>query len=460
MASVPGARDPRTMTQHRTGLILTLLIGLGAVAAGTPDATAAAPPTPSASPVVAVLDRSAHPLRTVEPGGDTGDLRPLDRMIGGATVVGLGEATHSSHDFFALKDRVFRHLVEKKGFRTFALEGAWSTGLRLNDYVLYGKGDPRRIFREEFQRDYLWWNNTDYLRLVEWMRAYNVRHPGDPVRFMGDDIGWAGPELYDSITAQVAHAHPELSTRLAELYRGLRPTVPAGTYIQQYLDKPYAERQEMAERTGRALELLKRQAPGKDRAAYDWAVQNAAVVDQVARQYDFDFDRPAQIAAAMRYRDETMAANVVWWQRHTGTEVLLSAHDAHIGYVPSDPVNYPKMQGAFLHDSLGSGYVNVGLTFDRGSFNATGPDDAIHRWALGPAGPGSNERTLDQVRFTDYLVDLRTVGSPARAWLDKARPTRSIGTAYPEDPEDIALARSYDVLVHLHRVTAARLRDR
>ncbi|MFF1295767.1 MULTISPECIES: hypothetical protein [unclassified Streptomyces] len=43
-------------------------------------------------------------------------------MIGDARVVGLGEATHSSHDFFALKDRVFRHLVEEKGFRTFALE--------------------------------------------------------------------------------------------------------------------------------------------------------------------------------------------------------------------------------------------------------------------------------------------------------------------------------------------------
>jgi erythromycin esterase len=162
----------------------------------------------------------------------------------------------------------------------------------------------------------------------------------------------------------------------------------------------------------------------------------------------------------MRYRDETMAANVVWWQRHTGTKVLLSAHDAHIGYVPSDPANYPKMQGAFLRGTLGSRYRSVGLTFDRGSFNATGPDDAIHRWTLGPAGAGSNEQTLDQVRFTDYLVDLRSVGSPARAWLAEARPTRSIGTDYPEDLRTIALARSYDVLIHLHSVTAARLRDR
>ncbi|MCX5329553.1 erythromycin esterase family protein [Streptomyces sp. NBC_00140] len=430
----------------RIGTLLTLLIAL---AAGTP---AAATPTRT---VVDTLDRAAHPLRTVEPGGDTRDLRALDPMIGDARVVGLGEATHSSHDFFALKDRVFRHLVQEKGFRTFALEAPWSTGLRLNDYVLHGKGDVRRIMREEFQRDYLWWNNTDYLRLLEWMRAYNVRHPDDPVRFLGDDLAWTGPELYDSVADAVATAHPESSARLAELYRGLRPTTRTGAYIEQYLAKPYAERKDMARRTGEALELVEK--AGVD----DLSLRNAIAIDRTARQYAFDFEDPAQLAAAMRYRDEAMADNVVWWQRHTGTRVLLSAHNNHIGYVPDDPAHYPKVQGAFLRDSLGSRYVNIGLTFDSGSFNATGQEDeTVRRWTLGPAGPGSNERTLDRVRHRDYVLDMRSVGSPARAWLLGARPTRSIGTAYPDGPDDTALARSYDVLVHLHRVVAARLRDR
>jgi erythromycin esterase len=155
-----------------------------------------------------------------------------------------------------------------------------------------------------------------------------------------------------------------------------------------------------------------------------------------------------------------MAANVVRWQEHTGTKVLLSANDNHVGCVPDDPAHYPKAQGAFLRDSLGSGYLSVGPTFDRGSFNATGPDGAIHRWTLGPAGSGSNERTLDRVRYDDYVVDLRSVGSPAREWLEQARPTRSIGTDYPDGPHDIALARTHDVLIHLHRVEVARLRDR
>jgi erythromycin esterase len=162
------------MKRHRTGsrigIVLTLLATLSVTSATTASATAT-----DGGTVVAALDRAAHPLRTVEPGGDTRDLRPLDRMIGDARVVGLGEATHNSHDFFALKDRVFRHLVEKEGFRTFALEAPWSTGVRLDDYVVHGKGDPARIMREEFQRDYLWWNNAEYLKLLQWMRAYNVR---------------------------------------------------------------------------------------------------------------------------------------------------------------------------------------------------------------------------------------------------------------------------------------------
>ncbi|MFD9209576.1 erythromycin esterase family protein [Streptomyces sioyaensis] len=463
------------MQRYPSALVLALLLGLGTATAGVPP-TAAAVPTPTssgASPgasagassgastdrIVEALNRSAHPLRTVEPRGDTGELRPLDRMIGDARVVGIGEATHSSHDFFALKSRIFRHLVEKKGFRTFALEASWSTGLRLNDYVLHGKGDPRRIMSDEFQGDYRWWNNTDYLRLIEWMRAYNVRHPHGPVQFMGDDIGWTGPEVYDAVTGYVARTHPELSARFDELYRGLRPTVATGTYMKRYLDTPYAARKERADRTGRALRLLMRRPPGADRVAFDRAVQNARAIDRTARQYAFAFDDPAQLAASMRYRDRAMAANVVWWQQHTGTKMLLSAHNGHVAYQTPQPAQYPRTQGAFLRDSLGPAYVNVGLTFDRGSFNATGSDGVIRRRTLGPAGPRSNERTLDRVRYRNYAVDLRTVGSPARAWLAVARPTRSFGTAYPAGPYDIALGRSYDILIHLHHIAAARLRD-
>lgn len=65
------------------------------------------------SPVRA-LEQAAHPLRSTGPGRNTADLRALSAMIGNAKVVGLGEATHGSHEFFTMKERLFRHLVEEK----------------------------------------------------------------------------------------------------------------------------------------------------------------------------------------------------------------------------------------------------------------------------------------------------------------------------------------------------------
>ncbi|MFC9684512.1 erythromycin esterase family protein [Streptomyces sp. NPDC056948] len=424
-------------------------------------AVAAAPGT-AADPVVPVLERVASPLRTAEPGGDAGDLRPVGRAVGGAVVVGMGEATHGSHEFLTVKDRVFRYLVESRGFRTFALETAWSTGVLLDDYVVHGKGDPRRIMREDFQYTYALNNTAENLALVEWMRAYNREHPEDPVRFMGDDWGYTGPELYDRVTDYVARVRPDLVPRFEELYRGLRPTVPSAEYQKTYLTRPLAERREMASRTGRALKLLESLAPRGEAGREEFAevLRHATVIDQTATGYGFDFQDPRQVAAAMRWRDDVMADNVVRWRERTGHRILLAGHNNHIGYEPEDPKVLPRTQGAFLRDRLGSGYVSIGLTFGRGAFKATDPEETqMLTHTVGPGRPGGNEHTLDQVRHDRYVLDLRTAPGPARPWLGTARPTRSVGTAYPEERNefDIALGRCFDVLIHLKRVRAVDL---
>ncbi|MEU9232735.1 erythromycin esterase family protein [Streptomyces subrutilus] len=439
------------MTRNRSALFAAVLLCLGALL------TAALPPPEQRA--LSALERVALPLESTEPDGDLSDLRPFGHMVGSAQVVGLGEATHSSHEFFTMKHRIMRYLVEEKGFRTFALEASWSSGLRLDAYLLTGEGDPRQIMREEFQDTYAWWNTEEYLALIEWMRAYNRTHPQDPLRFMGDDFAYAGPELYDRVLGYVARELPALLPDVTELYQGLRPTTPAGPYMKAYLARPPAERRDMADRSERALALLTdRRLPAGTPAqeAYAWARQHATAIAQTARGYAFDFEDPQQLKASMRFRDRIMADNVAWWHAHTGRKILLSAHDAHVSYRTSDP-RYPAMQGAFLHDRFGRDYLSVGSTFGRGSFNATGPDGATRVHTLGPAAPGSNEHLLDRASRRDYVVDLRTAPPAARSWLATARPTRSIGTAYPEPEHRIAPVRSHDVVIHLHRIRAARL---
>ncbi|MFH8618519.1 erythromycin esterase family protein [Streptomyces sp. NPDC017979] len=433
-------------------------LALGAVlaTAATGNASAAAPSPAQHGPpdrTVAALRQASHPLS---------DLRPLAGMVGSARIVGVGEATHSSGEFFRTKHRVFRHLVEERGFRAFSLEANWSAGLRLNDFVLHGRGDLRRIMQEEFQNSYRSWHTREYEDLLRWMRQYNVRHPKDPVHFTGNDIGYAGPELFDRVTGYAAEHHPALLPRLRGLYAASRPTGSVDATMTAYLARPLAERRAMSADVHEALALLERARPGRgaDAAERAWTLQHARVIAQVGALYTHDFNTPEGIRQSMLHRDRIMAENTVWWHRQTGQKVVLSAHNAHVGYASPQPDQYPKMQGAFIRDAIGRGYVSVGFTFGRGSFNAsdlTDPAEPIREFTVGPAGPGSNEEVLERVARRDYYLDLRTAPAAARAWADHARPTRSIGTAWPVPADSTRLLGTYDVLAHLPRITAADL---
>ncbi|MBB2908866.1 erythromycin esterase [Streptosporangium becharense] len=458
----------------RLGLPVTAVIAAGAflipvaaqaapVAAQTGLVTARATPVAAqAAPVgeagggqdpVHALEQAAQPLRSTEPGGNRVDLRALGSMIGDAKVVGLGEATHGSHEFFTMKERVFRHLVKEKGFTTFALELGWPAGVQIDDYLQTGKGDARKIAKEALAGTP--WDREEFVHLIEWMRDHNRRHPGRTVHFIGNDI--AAPKLGDDffgrVTDYVRRDHPESLPRVTELYTGLRPIDD----VFAYLGKPLAERQKLAANAQEALKLINGQKGTDDE--FELAVQNARSISQTATFLAFDFTDKAALPAAQRYRDQVMADNTVWWQRRTGEKVLVSAQNSHVGYVASDPALYPKTQGSYLRDALGGKYLPIGFTFDRGSFLSK--DTAIggdwKKFTVDAAGPGTNEHTLDRVRHRDYYLDIRRAPAAARAWLNVARPTRNIGTQYPYPLDDVAIARSFDVLIHLHDIREARM---
>ncbi|WP_234392189.1 erythromycin esterase family protein [Streptomyces sp. WM6378] len=433
-------------------LAATLAPAAAAYAAPAASTPAAAAPT-DASASVRALDRIAHPLRSTEPGSGTADLQALGVMVGDAKVVGVGEATHGSHEFFALKDRLFRYLVEQKGFTTFALEISWSAGLRIDDYLQHGNGDARQVVHEVMGGSP--WDRQEFVTLVQWMCDHNRQHPERPVHFLGDDIGapTLDERVFDNVTDYVSRTHPESLPRLNELLTGLRPLDDAIAYLQ----RPLAERQQNAAKAQQVLELVQRQKStgGED---VDFVLQSARNIAQTYTFLSLDPGDPASLTAMERYRDQVMAETTAWWQRRTGSRVLLSAHNDHAGYVASDPAMYPKTQGSFLRDTLGADYLAVGTTFDQGSFLSKG--EALggewKKFTVGPAGPCTNEYTLDQVRYRDYYADLRKAPAAARSWLAIARPTYSVGTQFPNDKTpEVAIGQTYDVLVHLHTVREA-----
>ena len=69
----------------------------------------------------------------------------------------LGENTHGTRDFFEMKARILRFLVEEMGFDAFAIEATWPESNRLDAYVRTGEGDPAELLSGL----YFWTWNTE-----------------------------------------------------------------------------------------------------------------------------------------------------------------------------------------------------------------------------------------------------------------------------------------------------------
>lgn len=450
------------MTAHHQAIgrrrLLAATAGLAATALLAPTASAATTaPAPAGTKgrqadALRALERAAQPLRSTEPGGNTTDLRALGAMIGDAKVVGLGEATHGSHEFFAMKQRVFSHLVEEKGFTTFALEMSWTAGLRIDEYLQGGPGDARRIAKETLTGSP--WEREEFVSLIAWMRCYNDRHPARKVHFMGNDIGAPklGDAVFDRVLSYVRTSRPQDVARLEELYAGLRPLDD----VFAYLRKPVAERRLDATTAQQAFDLVTaHKGAGGD--AYEWAEQHARSIAQTFAFTSLDLSDPASVSAAEHLRDRVMADNTAWWHRRTGDKMLLSAHNGHVGYLATDPVMYPTTQGAFLREALGRDYAAIGFTFGRGSFlTATTLGSPWNKVTVPAATPDMQEYTLNRVHHRDYYLDLRTLPAAGRTWLDTPRPTYEAGSSFKNDPlPTLAIIRAYDILIHLNQVHAA-----
>src|SRR4051812_36720381 len=120
--------------------------------------------------VLSWIRQSAVPLKGVIAGIGFEDFACFREWLGNARVVGLGEATHDTREFFQLKHRVFEFLVSELGFTLFTIEAPLSESLSINHYILTGEGDAHHALMS--MRFYCW-DTREVFELIEWMRRWN-----------------------------------------------------------------------------------------------------------------------------------------------------------------------------------------------------------------------------------------------------------------------------------------------
>ncbi len=140
--------------------------------------------------VVALMGECAQPFENVE----LAELDALLERIGTSRVVLLGEATHGTHEFYRMRARISRALIERHGFQAVAIEGDWPDAARVNRYARHLP--PASVPWKPFSRFPTWmWRNEDVRLFAEWLRVHNGKM--DPER----RTGFYGLDLYSLFTS-------------------------------------------------------------------------------------------------------------------------------------------------------------------------------------------------------------------------------------------------------------------
>jgi len=415
------------------------------------------------------LNESAHPLTTADPEAPLDDLSALGDLIGDARVVSLGEATHGTREFFQMKHRILRYLVEEKGFTAFAIEATMPESFRMNDYVQRGDGDAR----ERLADLRFWtWNTRTVLDQVEWMRDYNASGP-DSLGFYGFDMQYPVYAM-DVVEAFVADVNPDTLAWVQANYDCYRTHRVPGTTRYENLTSSYHDT--CGTRVDSVATLLDAQTSAYTAASNErkmaFVRQHARIVDQ--SEHRDTIEDPLE---SVEFRDRAMADNTLWLLDWLGPDakIVLWAHNNHVsesGYV------YTSM-GSHLATELGDDLFTVGFSFYEGRVTAVqfSTEGWSRRRSISILSPPSIFKGSD-VEQTDvfenyfhtadassFLLDLNAAepGSDASGWVTAPKHLRTIGAGYePEQAEryftsGYPIVESFDALIHVDRSTATEV---
>ena len=121
------------------------------------------------------------------------DLLPLLEAIGDAKIVLLGEASHGTSEFYTVRAKLSKMLIEQKGFSAIAVEGDWPAAQHVNRHIK-GYDEVQKTTPEvlkAFNRWPTWmWANEEIAAFIDWLKMHNSNKNSD------HKVGFYGIDLY------------------------------------------------------------------------------------------------------------------------------------------------------------------------------------------------------------------------------------------------------------------------
>ena len=400
---------------------------------------------------------NASELKTLEPGSGFDDLRSLQKSIGDARMVFIGESRHDAHEHFKFKHRLVEFLVEEMNFTLFAMEESLPYGDRINKYVLGGEGDPEALLNN--MGNWYVWDTKEVLELIKWMRKYNSDPKHDKkVEFYGVDVTDPIPAIENMLVylEKVDSESADLLKNKLETVQLLNTTIRSEREITgRYINLSDEEADSLGEFLSGFCDDFKinrsKYISKSSKSEFEWMLQQ---VKSVRAAHDmYRMRRPGANGPGLS-REDGMTNNIRWLRERDNRRIVLWAHNMHIarssiyisGYRQNEPEEV-ELFGSHISKELGDDLYSIGFSFYQANYNDLKPSEGDMLGAVFTmVGP--------QMFFLDLNASPKR--GPVFEWLNQKHKMRggafgagAVTSFYP--------VKTYDAIIFTNSITETEL---
>ncbi|WP_338876247.1 erythromycin esterase family protein [Spirosoma sp. SC4-14] len=407
---------------------------------------------------VQALNNVIFPIQDANPSRDFTDLSPLDTLLAKAQLVGMGEGTHGTREFFQMKDRLFRYLVQKHGFQTIAFEANFGRSVIVNRF-LHGQTSNLASATDAAKSMYFWTWSTDEVReLLQWMKEYNMtKSANQQLSFYGFDCQYADDEfpLIREFLSKVDPLSLPKADSLSSLYKLTANSSATDSIRQQY---------------GQQIQSLYNSFVRNENK---WASQGGQQDYEIARQAARILIQLQDLTSGdnCNYfikRDKYMAENVQWMLTNMHIDkVSLWAHNYHISSLSNGSCNQPSM-GGYLKNQLKDKYLTICTLFTNGTFTVRDASASNAPLTQLSAHTGDVKTSFNnlfgKVKYVNFGLNLNQgqLDPTIKSWLDTNSPLLEVGATFDQSKASqyysvTALKGRFDILLHFRDTSPSQL---
>lgn len=397
------------------------------------------------STLIRAINENSFSIKYIQPEESISDISLLKSIFLNKYVIGLGEATHGTHEYYIYKHRLIRYLVQELGFKKIILETDFAGTKTLNSYVVDGIGNPKQGM---YDMDQGVFETQEFLDMIEWIRFYNsTKANEDKVRIYGCDTQ-GGP----------TYSARNILSYFKEKQMVLSPELQMGLEILQnwkYRDASI-EGNKSFEKT---LLLLRYIFPVKNIS--DIKPEYCEHQIRALEQYWFFNSNPR---LRSHLRDTYMAENCKWIiSTHPTEKTIIWAHNSHIQ--KETTLGDIKPMGQFLDEIYGKTYYAMAFGYDYGTLRAYDlVNQRYNNYEMTTSlKKNSSTYIFKQVNEPNFIFDFQNAGKndELRNFLNKKIWFRELGALFHPEREinqsycKITLIKSFDGLIFFRETSAS-----